>query len=148
MGLSKWTEDVPGIRWRKVEALEFSAVALMVYMVIRVMLWRVSPSMRWTKVEPRAVLIWSRREMVEVGRGVPSLLMRSLLSLRVGVFRSWGGLDLVVVGFAWAAGAGAVAGDGVFSFFTFFATVAHVGAGTDGGGLEVEADGGGGWVGP
>src|SRR5712691_11046926 len=115
----------------------------MVSRVIGVMLLRVSPSMRWTKVEPRAVLIWSRREMVEVGRGVPSLLMRSLLSLRVGVFLSWEGVDLVVVGFAWAGGVGAVAGDGVFFFFAFFATVAHVGAGTVGGGLEEGAGGGG-----
>jgi hypothetical protein len=34
------------MRWRKVEALEFRAVALTVSMVIRVMLLRVSPSMR------------------------------------------------------------------------------------------------------
>ena len=52
----KWTEEVPGIRWRKVEALEFNAMALIISMVIRVML-RVSPSMRLMKVEQRAVLI-------------------------------------------------------------------------------------------
>ena len=98
VGLSRWTEEVPGMRWRKVEALEFSAVALIVSMVIRVMLLRVSPSMRWMKVEPRAVLIWSRREMVEVGRGDPSRLTRSLLSLSVGVFFSWLGEGLLVVG--------------------------------------------------
>jgi hypothetical protein len=57
VGVSKWTDKVPGIRWRKVEALELRVVALMVSMVIRVMLLRVSPSMRWTKVEPRAELI-------------------------------------------------------------------------------------------
>src|SRR4030081_733996 len=98
VGVSRWTEEVPGIRWRKVDALEFSAVALTVSMVIRVMLLRVSPSMRWTKEEPRAELIWSRREMMEDGRGVPSRLMRSLLSLRVGAFLSWGENCLVVVG--------------------------------------------------
>jgi hypothetical protein len=81
-----------------VEALEFRAVALIVSMVMRVMLLRVSPSMRCMKVEPRAVLIWSRREMVEVGRGVPSRLMSSLLSLSVGVFFSWLGEGLLVVG--------------------------------------------------
>ena len=86
------------MRWRKVEALEFSAVALIVSMVIRVMLLRVSPSMRWMKVVPRAVFIWSRREMVEVGRGDPSRLTRSLLSLSVGVFFSWLGEGLLVVG--------------------------------------------------
>jgi hypothetical protein len=57
MGVSKWTEEVPGIKWRKVEAREFSAVALTVSMVIKVMLLRASPSIRCTKVEPRAVLI-------------------------------------------------------------------------------------------
>jgi hypothetical protein len=76
------------MRWRKVEALEFRAVALTVSMAIRVMLLRVSPSMRWTRVEPRAELIWSRREIVVEGRGVPSRLMRSLLSRRVGAFLS------------------------------------------------------------
>jgi hypothetical protein len=34
------------MRWRKVEALELRAVALTVSMVIRVILLRVSPSMR------------------------------------------------------------------------------------------------------
>jgi hypothetical protein len=46
VGVSKWTEEVPGIKWRKVEALELRAVALVVSMVMRVMLLRVSPSMR------------------------------------------------------------------------------------------------------
>ena len=46
VGMSRWTEEVPGMRWRKVEALELRAVALTVSMVMRVMLWRVSPSMR------------------------------------------------------------------------------------------------------
>jgi hypothetical protein len=63
--VSKWTEEVPGIRWRKVEAFELRAVALTVSMVIRVMLWRVSPSMRCTRVEPRAELIRSLSAMVE-----------------------------------------------------------------------------------
>src|SRR4030088_958774 len=141
IGVSRWTEDVPGMRWRKVEALEFRAVALTVSMVIRVMLLRVSPSMRWTKVEPRAVLIWSRREMMEDGSGVPSRLMRSLLSLRVGAFLSCGGDGLLVLG-AGAVGACVFVVDGVFFFFGFFATVAQVGAGTAGVGLE-----GGGTVG-
>jgi hypothetical protein len=94
--LSKWTEEVPGIRWRKEEAFEFKTVALTVSMVMRVILLRVSPSMRWIRVEPRAELIWSRREMVEDGRGVPSRLMRSLLSLRVGAFFSCAGDGFVV----------------------------------------------------
>jgi hypothetical protein len=42
--MSRWTEEVPGIRWRKVEALELRAVALNVSMVIKVMLLRVSSS--------------------------------------------------------------------------------------------------------
>jgi hypothetical protein len=48
VGVSKWTEEVPGIRWRKVEAFEFRVVALTESIVIRVMLLRVSPSMRCT----------------------------------------------------------------------------------------------------
>ncbi len=70
------------------EAFELITVALTVSMVMRVMLLRVSPSMRCIRVEPRAELIWSRREMVEEGRADPSRLMRSLLSLSVGVFLS------------------------------------------------------------
>jgi hypothetical protein len=46
VGVSRWTEEVPGIRWRKVEALELRAVALTDSMVIKVILLRESPSMR------------------------------------------------------------------------------------------------------
>jgi hypothetical protein len=144
VGVSKWTEEVPGIRWRKVEALELRAVALIVSMVMRVILLRVSPSMRWTWVEPRAELIWSRKETVEEGSGVPSRLMRSLLSRRVGVFLSWEEDGLLVVGGAGAAGAWLLGGVGDFFFFAFFATVAHVGAGAGGAGLEGGGGGGGG----
>jgi hypothetical protein len=105
VGVSKWTEEVPGIRCRKVEAFELRAVALTVSMVIRVMLLRVSPSMRCTRIEPRAELIWSRREMVEDGSGDPSRLMSNLLSLRVGAFLSCVGEALVLVVGAEAAGA-------------------------------------------
>jgi hypothetical protein len=45
VGVSRWTEEVPGIRWRKVEALELRVVALIVSMVMRVILLKVSPSM-------------------------------------------------------------------------------------------------------
>jgi hypothetical protein len=71
-------------------------VALTVSMVIRVMLLRVSPSTRCTKLELRAELIWSRREIVEEERGVPSRLIRSLLSRRVGAFLFYGEDGLVV----------------------------------------------------
>jgi hypothetical protein len=79
-----------------VEALKLRTVALTVSMVIRVMLLRVSLSTHCTKVEPRVELIWSRREMIEEGRGVPSRLIRSLLSLRVRAFLSCGEDGLVV----------------------------------------------------
>ncbi len=46
VGVSRWTEEVPGIKCRKVEALELRVVALTDSMVMRVMLLRVSPSMR------------------------------------------------------------------------------------------------------
>ena len=128
------------------EALEFSAVAFIVSMVMRVMLLRVSPSMRWMKVEPRAVLIWSRREMMEVGRGDPSRLTRSLLSLSVGVFFSWLGEGLLVVGGGADGAWGVVVG--VFFFFYLFATVAQVGGGTAGGGLEEEGGAGGAGIDP
>jgi hypothetical protein len=141
--VSRWTEEVPGIRWRKVEALELRAVALTVSMVMRVMLLRVSPSMRWTRVEPRAELIWSLRAMVEVGRGVPSRLMRSLLSRRVGAFLSWDE-DGLLVGGAEAGDVCGFAGVVGFFLFDFFATVAQVGAGTAGVGL---GGGGGGLTG-
>src|ERR1700716_730152 len=73
--------------------------------------------------------------MMEEGRGVPSRLMRSLLSRRVGAFLSWVG-DGLLVGGAGADGACVFAGEGDFFFFGFFATVAQVGAGTAGAGLE------------
>jgi hypothetical protein len=79
--------------------------------------------------------------MVEVGRGDPSLLMSSLLSLRVGVFFSWVEEGLLCGVGAGAEGADAFGWEGVFFFFGLFATVAQVGAGTAGGGLE---EGGGG----
>jgi hypothetical protein len=79
---------VSGIRWRKVEALELRIVALIVSMVMRVMMLRVSPSMHCTKVELRAELIWSRREKVEDGRGVLSHLMRRCHSHNVSAFLS------------------------------------------------------------
>src|ERR1700709_1481720 len=72
--------------------------------------------------------------MVEDGRAVPSRLMRSLLSLRVGLFFSCGGDGLVVC--CVGAGGACVFVVGDFFFFGLFATVAHVGAGTDGVGFE------------
>ena len=72
---------------------------------------------------------------MEDGSGVPSRLMRSLLSLRVGAFLSCGGDGLLVLG-AGAVGACVFVVEGVFFFFGFFATVAQVGAGTAGVGLE------------
>jgi hypothetical protein len=45
VGVSKWTEEVPEIRRRKLDALELRAVALVVSIVMRVMLLRVSSSM-------------------------------------------------------------------------------------------------------
>jgi hypothetical protein len=70
---------------------------------------------------------------VEEGRGVPSRLIRSLLSRRVGAFLSCGE-DGLVVGGAGADGACVPDGEGVFFFFAFFATVAQVGAGAGGAG--------------
>jgi hypothetical protein len=78
---------------------------------------------------------------VEAGRGDPSLLMSSRLSLRVGVFFSWFEEGLLGGVGAAAEVAEAFGGEGVFFFFVLFATVAQVGAGTAGGGLE---EGGGG----
>ena len=72
--------------------------------------------------------------MVEVGRGDPSRLTRSLLSLSVGVFFSWLGEGLLVLGGGADGAWGVVVG--VFFFFGLFATVAQVGGGTAGGGLE------------
>jgi hypothetical protein len=86
--------------------------------------------------------------MVVEGRGVPSRLMSSLLSLRVGVFFSWGEEGLVFGVGAGAAGTWAACGLGVFFFLGLFATVAQEGAGTDGGGLEVGGGGGGAGVDP
>jgi hypothetical protein len=85
---------------------------------------------------------------VEVGRGDPSLLMSSLLSLRVGVFFSWLEEGLLCGVGAGAEGADAFGWEGVFFFFGLFATVAQVGAGTAGGGLEEGGGGGGAGVDP
>jgi hypothetical protein len=103
--MSRWTDKVPEIRLRKVEALELRAVAFIISIVMRVILLRVSPSMHCTKVEPRAELIWFWREIVEEGRGVPSCLMRSHLSHRLGTFLSSEGEGLLVVMGARAEGA-------------------------------------------
>jgi hypothetical protein len=75
--------------------------------------------------------------MVEQGRGHSSLLMSSLLSLRVGVFFSWGKEGLLFGVGAGAEGTSAACGLGVFFFLGLFATVAQEKAGTPGGGLEV-----------
>ena len=79
---------------------------------------------------------------MEEGRAVPSRLMRSLLSLRVGVFFSCEGDGLAVdcVG----AGGACVFVVGDLFFFGLFATMAHVGAETVGVGFE---GGGVGWGG-
>jgi hypothetical protein len=82
--------------------------------------------------------------MVEEGSGVPSRLMRSLLSLRVGVFLSWEEEGLLVVDGAGAVGAWLLDGVGDFFFLAFLATVAQVWAGAGGAGLEGGGGGGGG----
>jgi hypothetical protein len=84
---------------------------------------------------------------VEDRRGVPSRLMRSLLSLRVGAFLSWVDDGLVVVG-AGPGGVWVFAEVEGFFFFGLFATVAHVAIGAAGGGLEVVGSGGGAGVDP
>jgi hypothetical protein len=81
---------------------------------------------------------------VEEGRGVPSRLMRSRLSLRVGDFLSWGEEGLEAVEVAGPAGAWLPVGEGFFFFFAFFATVAQVVVGAVGVGLEGGGGGGGG----
>jgi hypothetical protein len=78
------------------------------------------------------------------GRGVPSRLMRSLLSRRVGAFLSCGEDGSLVVGGGGAAGACLLDGAGDFFFLAFFATVAQVGTATEGVGLEGGGGGGGG----
>jgi hypothetical protein len=118
-------------------------VALTVSMVIRVMLFRVSPSMHWTKVELRAELIRSRSSRVEDGRGVPSRLMRSLLSQRVGACLSWME-DCLLVGGVVTGGEYLFARRVDFCFFAFFGTIAQAWVGTVRVGLE---GGGGGGIG-
>jgi hypothetical protein len=91
-----------------------------------------------------------QREIVVERRGVPSRLIRSLLSRRVGAFLSCGEDGLLVLGGAGAADPCLLGGAEVFFFLAFFVTVAQVGAGTEGigfkgggaGGVGAEVDSG------
>jgi hypothetical protein len=128
-----------------VEALELREVALIVSMVINVILLRLSPSMRCTKIELKAESIWSWRKMVEEKRGVQSYLIRSLLFQSVGAFLSGEEDSLLVEVGAGVEDAWLLDGAGVFFFFfvffvlfVLFVTMAHFGARLGGASLEVE----------
>ena len=143
VGESRWTVVVPGTRWRNWEILLLREVARTVFMVVNRRSFAGLRSTRWMRVACRAVLMLSLMAIVEVVRGEPSLLMKSVRSWRVRPFLVEG-----VLGVSEERGAAATAGfaDGSVVFFLgFLTTCALEGLRIrTGGGVGGGAGGGGG----
>jgi hypothetical protein len=121
---SRWTVETPGIRCRNWQILLLSKGTFTMSMVVNMRWFAGLHSTSWMSVTLRAVLMLSLMAITEVLRGEPSLLIMSLLSLRVGPFLIGGAF---VVGCSGAAPGADLADGGVLLFLGFFATCAHEG---------------------
>src|SRR3977135_4443686 len=109
---SSWTVVVPGTRCKNCEILVLSEVAFTLSMVVIRRLFATLHSTCCIRVAWRAALMLSLMAMLEVVRGVPSLLMIRRRSRMVRPFLVEGAFG-VVWGVA-AAGAGFADGGDVF----------------------------------